>query len=380
MSDLPKNICIRGGQYYWRARVHGKDFLRASPYADLPSTTRWAKAMMDQAKARRGDSLAETKARSEYVSAAELLAAYRAAAAEQFALDGKPSRSTVEKNCTSLLYVLRVATGAQEPGEVRIDRITPELLGGYVRDRVAAAKGNELDVQRARISSAGMARFVKSVFARWTAPYYARAGIRIPPCITELRSAVKSCKPPPYQPRPPALIERTHQEALKLAQEHPDQWAAYLLCYRFGLRAGEAAAAQWRWIERDHAGQRVLRICRRPDWKGPKNLRDHSIPATEETWAALDALKGKSPFIVPGPTLNWRYAVITKDLADWMSGLGWGHYAEYKKRAHELRKLAGCVWLTSAGLTWAAAWLGDNPITVAHFYSTVLGSGTAVKM
>jgi integrase len=378
-GERVKNLVTRNGTYYCRATVYGKVFLRASPYGTLDKSLRWARALIAAAKARRGDSLAETKAHSEYPTIGEFTEAYRAAAADQFALDGKPAPRTAEKNIAALLDLVKTALATERPEQLRLDVLTPELIEDRTRARVTAAAGNELDVQRARVTAASRTRLVKSLFARWTAPYYARAGIVLPPTVARIRLTGKSFRPPPYQSRPADLVARTHEEAAKLAKESPDKWAAYLLCYRFGLRAGEAAAARWSWIEVDGAGTRVLRICRRADWKGPKNLVDHSIPATADTWAALEALRGKSPHILPGPTPGLRYNLVTRDLADWMRGIGWNK-ATYSKGAHELRKLAGCVWLTSAGLAWAAKWLGDNPVTVAHYYASAMGSGTAVEM
>jgi hypothetical protein len=106
---------------------------------------------------------------------------------------------------------------------------------------------------------------------------------------------------------------------------------------------------------------------------------DHSIPATPDTWAELGRLRGSGVHILPGATPNARYALVTKDLAVWMRDTGWTA-ATYPKAAHELRKLAGSMWLTQAGPQWAAEWLGDSVATVLHYYARMMGSGTAVRM
>jgi integrase len=375
-----QNLVIRNGAYYLRATVAGKRFLRASPYADLGKSEKWALNMIAKAKERRGDSLAETKAHSEFITLDAFLEIYLAAAAEQFALDGKPAPRTAKRNTTNLLHLVRTVRNTENPGALRLDVLTPELLEDYTKAKVreAAAGGDELEIQRARISTAATVRFAKSLFARWTEAPYRRAKLLMPPRVAQFLRTGKSFRPPAYQPRPPELVAKTHEEAAKLAQAQPDLYAAYLLCYRFGLRASEASQARWDWIETDAAGNRAIRICRRTDWKGPKNTTDHAVPAQADTWTALEAVRSESPFILPGPTHNARYALVTKDLATWMRGIGWG--AQYSKKAHELRKLAGCVWLQSAGPAWASKWLGDNLSTVLHYYAAIMGTGQAVKM
>jgi integrase len=226
------------------------------------------------------------------------------------------------------------------------------------------------------VSAASILRQAKSVFARWTVAYYRQAGIDLPDSVERFLRTGKAHKPGRYQLPPVDLIAATHAAAGKLG---PPLRLAYLLCYRFGLRAGEAAAARWSWIEQDAKGQRVLRVCRRADWKGAKNMVDHSIPATPDTWAELGRLRGSGVHILPGATPNARYALVTKDLAVWMRDTGWTA-ATYPKAAHELRKLAGSMWLTQAGPQWAAEWLGDSVATVLHYYARMMGSGTAVRM
>jgi hypothetical protein len=62
-----------------------------------------------------------------------------------------------------------------------------------------------------------------------------------------------------------------------------------------------------------------------------------------------------------------------------MRGIGWSRL-KYPKAAHELRKLAGSMWYTKAGLQWAASWLGDTPETVYHYYADATELGPVVGM
>jgi hypothetical protein len=62
-----------------------------------------------------------------------------------------------------------------------------------------------------------------------------------------------------------------------------------------------------------------------------------------------------------------------------MREIGWDKYT-YPKAAHELRKLAGSMWYTKAGLEWAARWLGDTAATVDHYYADLVDNRAAVVM
>jgi integrase len=123
-----------------------------------------------------------------------------------------------------------------------------------------------------------------------------------------------------------------------------------------------------------------MRICRRPYWKGPKNLVNHSVPLSDHVWDGLQAVRAQdNDYILPGAHATARKKLINTDFAAWMRSVGWGRET-YPKAAHELRKLAGSMWYTKAGLQWAAAWLGDTAATVDHFYSDPVTRGQMVDM
>ena len=59
-------------------------------------------------------------------------------------------------------------------------------------------------------------------------------------------------------------------------------------------------------------------------------------------------------------------------ISRWMTTLGWGRI----KKSHELRKLAGSIWITKTGsLAAAAAMLGDSHSTTERYYAKILDEG-----
>jgi integrase len=148
---------------------------------------------------------------------------------------------------------------------------------------------------------------------------------------------------------------------------------------RLGLRPGEAIAARWDWIETDDAWHRYLHITRRPDWQA-KNCKARRIPLSADLWDQLQAYRVDGAHnILPGPHVTARAKLVKRDLAAWMRGIGWDR-RKYPKAAHELRKLAGSMWYTQAGLQWATTWLGDTPETVYHYYADAATLGPKVEM
>ena len=130
-------------------------------------------------------------------------------------------------------------------------------------------------------------RQAKSIFSRWAMEYYENK-IKLPPTIESFRRAGASVKPRKYMTPPQELRIRTFEEAKSLKKEQPDLYGVFLLCYDLGMRGGEAAAARWDWIESrevDGQTQREIKICRRSDWRGPKNLVAHRVPIGDQTWA-----------------------------------------------------------------------------------------------
>jgi integrase len=297
--------------------------------------------------------------------------------------DGTPVVKTIENNIRMLRRVLEVATGRQDVLSLNVSVLTDDLEAKYREACAAGAGADEVRRHRARVSAASTLRQAKSVFARWCLAEYRAAGMQFPESLAGFlaarrRAGSASVKAQAYTRRPDELVRATMDGAERLRLERPDLYAVFCLSYFQGMRAGEIAEARWSWVEQQD-GQRVIRICRRPDWRGPKNLKDHSVPMTDDTWAALQAVRGDSPFIVPGASFTARRNLIGRTFAQWMRAVGWDPEV-YPKAAHELRKLAGAVWYTKAGLQWAARWLGDTAAVVDHFYAALTNVGAPVDM
>jgi hypothetical protein len=97
-------------------------------------------------------------------------------------------------------------------------------------------------------------------------------------------------------------------------------------------------------------------------------------------YAALQALRRPDdPYILPGGHPSGRSHLVNREFATWMRSIGWDRVT-YPKAAHELRKLAGSMWYTHAGLQWAARWLGDTAATVDHYYCDLIATRAPVAM
>ena len=143
----------------------------------------------------------------------------------------------------------------------------------------------------------------------------------------------------------------------------PELYIAFGLCFHLGLRAGEAAAAQWAWIRTD--GTRIdMEVICRSDWR-PKG-GERTIPIHPELYSQLTKLRTPDLYILAGGTPTARSRLIKRDLAKWMRGLGWST----QKAAHELRKWQGSRWYTERNAETAQYLLGHKDIsTTCKWYA-----------
>jgi integrase len=373
------NLVQRNGAYYVSCQVGGKRFLRASPYDGMTQSAAWARKFIADAKAGRWEKLEASKLRTGIASLGDVFAAYRAAAVNQMAIDGKPGPRTVENNIGALGIILKAVHGIEKPDAHTSSLLTRDLIEAYVRGKVESAGADNDRIRRQRVSAASCVRQAKSLFTRWAKSWYDSHGIQLPTNLDDFLKAGKSFKPDKYRIPPVELREATRAAASKAHEARNPIYPAYCLCYDLGMRAGEAKAARWDWIEADAQGNRFMHVCRRPDWQS-KNRKDRRIPVTPELWEELQAYRiDGSDYILPEKAPTMRYKLINRRLAAWMREVGWNR-EKYPKAAHELRKLAGSLWYTKAGLQWAATWLGDTPETVYHYYADATELGPKVEM
>ena len=373
-----KNLFTRNGVYYISCEIKRKRFLRKSPYQTQTEAAAWVKKFMREARENTANA-DHSRHRSAYPAIGRIIELYRAAAATQHAKTGSPLPHTVKQNINQLKNIVRRATGASNVDSLPATILTADLADQYFQAVVDPADYNT--AHRARVSAASSLRQAKSIFARWALQYYDRH-INLPPDIAKFRTAGYTFRREKYRLPPAELRNKTFSEGKKLQNTRPELYLVFMLSYNLGMRAGESAAAKYAWIEPDEHknGQYVMRLCRRPDWRGPKNLIAHTIPMTHETYNDLIAARRPdSDYILPGATPNARLNLITRRFSTWMRSIGWDQ-TTYPKAAHELRKLAGSIWYTKAGPTWASAWLGDSLATVCHYYADLTDSHEAVTM
>jgi len=385
-----RNLFTRNGVYYLQAQIHGKRYLRAIPWQTKSQAAKWVREFIITAKAGRADLLEASKARSSYATIGALIDTYLMGAQEQYAIHGHPQPMTAKHNAHRLRYILRHA-GYSQVDRLSTQVLTRELAERHIAEAVRQA-GNDFQMQtRARVSACSSVNQAKSIFTKWAVSYYANR-INLPPTVETFRQAGRGAKRPKYVIPPQALREKTMAAAVELKNaDQVDLFAVFLLCHDLGMRSGEAVAAQWSWFESCEVDGRLCReivIKRRADWKGPKNQVEHRVPIHDTTWADLTLCREQfaqtsdyqqAGFVLPGSTKNLRTELIERRFSCWMRTLGWDRRT-YPKAAHELRKLAGSKWYTEAGLEWAAAWLGDNPQTVYHYYADTMQQHAPIRM
>ena len=373
------NLFERNGTYYIRARINGKSFLRASPYSTVTESRKWVERFIRTVKESRDISIMDEQlARKPFPTFEAIFSLYREAGRKQFAIDGKPGERTIENNISSMRTILRATRKTENLDALSITELNRELVENYSEVMIAKAGKDELKILRARITAGSTLRQAKAIFTRWALGYY--VGKLTLPDVKPFLTTGKSVKRPSYRIPPLDLRERTFAEAAKLKEDKSDLYGAFLLCYDLGMRASEARECRWEWFETDDQGNRFCHICRRSYWKGPKNLVSHKVPVGATTWADLCAIRQDgNDFVLAGGNPSAREVLIKRMLADWMRSIGWDRNT-YPKAAHELRKLAGSLWYTKAGLEWAARWLGDTAATVDHYYADLTCQREAILM
>lgn len=347
----------RGAVIYVRATVRGKRIYQSTGLEARPENVAAARTIRDAvlraAQEERFAELANTKLRQAhpFASIGDLIERYEKVC--QVRRDIEPV--TVRYNVGALLRILS-RTQEKEPDACRAlssEILTDELVEEWAELSVDDGADRVEEESRRRTCNATL-RHARGMFKRDLIRQY--RGLKVP----DFRPFMEAfgCKSPPVQYELPdeALYSKIIAGARTgLRAERPDLYAAFLLVYDLAMRANEAAAARWSWIEQDGPGL-VMRIIDRPeeDWK-PKG-RGGSVPVAPGVLAALEEAavrRAGDAFILPGGSHGARYELAMQGIADWMRGLGWRR----RKCAHELRKLKGSFWRARSGLDRAHEWL-----------------------
>lgn len=163
------------------------------------------------------------------------------------------------------------------------------------------------------------------------------------------------------------------KRAMKVRRaEDAMRYSAFLLSYDVALRAGEAEAARWTWIQ-PHDGIPSMWVIKRPEEKFKPKGKSRAVAIDARTLAELESMrKVDCPFILPCRSKEGRRTLMRRKLAGWMRSIGWDEET-FPKAAHELRKLRGCQWFQDLGPAVAQLWLGHISLnTTCTFYSMFL--------
>ena len=366
-----KNVVKRGDIYYLRAVVNGRRISQSLQTRNKEEATIRARRLLAAARRDKWDVVDNMKSRvvRRYATIGELIAAYRVGAKKKEMRDGSPRPSTVRANVNQLSNILRKATDVDNIESLCSDVLTRDLLDEYV-DRTLAnyTERGEIILDRGRQTTFSSIRQAKSVVTRWALEEYKSNGLNLPDVSGFLNYTPVRLPDRSYQMPAIELVELTERRAAGLAEKNKDLYAAYLLARDLGMRASEAAAAKWSWIEQ-HDNGRYMVIKKRPDFV--MKSRAHLIRIADKTWNSLRTLRFPTDeFILPGGSPTSRNNLYMRELTRWMRNIGWDG-DKFPKGGHELRKLAGARWYTHHGLEVAAEWLGDNPYTVFKYYANL---------
>ena len=359
---MTQNIQKRGKNYYLRVMIQGKRIYRSLGTGDKREAEKRAGAIIKAAKAERFEALEGSKARSDYSRLGELVEAYEAAAKVR----GIRPR-TIRDYVSTFYHIVSVGSGLQDPSQASSRILTRELVEVYVLNKLNEANGDTVAVQRARRSVVSSLRQARSLFSKWAMCSY--VGLTLPDLGPFLAAGDIKADKVMYRLPPQSLIDKTIHAGKELRETDPELYVVFLLCYGLAMRAGEAAAATWSWLEKGN-----MEIINRPNFK-PKG-KDRHVPVSAEVMEALDYVLAsreplKSPFILPGRSESQRTNLIKRKFSAWMRAQGWTS-RKYPKAAHELRKLMGSRWYTERGAEVAQAWLGHSDIaTTCRFYAAL---------
>ncbi len=359
-----KNLIKRGTIYHVRFSVNGKETWRSTGTGDERLAKQRARIMMERARNQKWGELEQLSVRgSRVVKVGDVIDRYLELAEARRLRDGEPKERTAWNYVLQLQMVIRVGAGVKDPREQPISILTRDLVERFTAATVGAVESDETMKMRYRRTAASSLRQARSVLARWTAD--GMSDFKLPDLsgFTRARGEKSGFKKYQY---PHVLAAPTVAAGRALRTVNAGLYAAFLLCYDLGMRAGEAAAARWDWVV-ERGGQRYMAVIRRAYFVA-KNKKDRFIPISNSVWEHLQEIRrAEDEWIIPGGAHEVRYKLIERDLAQWMRGLGWDR-REYKGCAHELRKLIGSRWYTEHNPAVAADWLGDTLQVVYNYY------------
>ena len=354
---MSNHIIKRGSSWYFKAVIGGRQILRSLGPITKDEAITAARKLFKAESADRMQMLGTIQKRSTYSALGKLFEEYCKAAL----LLGYPSKKTVKLNIWALSRMIFVVTGKRNVEDIHAGILDSALVRDYARAVLAQCEDEDTD--SARRSIASMVAQARSIVSREMRQEY-KGKLSLPDLTDFLDVSTGDVPRIVYRLPPLELRDKTKQAAEVLRKENPSLYAAYLLCYDLGLRAGEAQAAQWHWFEELPDGRRFIHVIKRPDERFKPKGKEGSVPVHATTWAELRAA-------APGDVGKIIRHTDIDRLNDWMRSIGWDR-SKYTKGVHELRKLIGSQWYKAFGAEGARERLRQaNMQTTIDFYAAI---------
>lgn len=287
--------------------------------------------------------LESTRRRSAFSPIGRVVESYLDAAAERRAVTGRDPAEATARGCYNVVK-RALAAGLDEP----CDR-APDVLREYV---VREADRLEQSTMHTVVTRC------QQVFCSWACDFYEKRGLVVPRSMRwpEVRRARYKYVAPPAELRQ-ATIEAGKAEVEKRSAIG----AAFLACYFAAMACRDAARARWDWLGADGH----VRFERHKTGKPCDPPLSQWALAQWRAWAA----EAKEPLLLQGfPSEYARINFLHREVSSWMRSLGW----PAGDGAHELRKLAASLWMSSCGLAYASRWIGDSQPICAKYYADCL--------
>ena len=300
------------------------------------------------------------RARSDAPTPERLAEVYRSAAAAEYAKHEQPRPATVRNNVLAFLAL------AKDIGAERTDGMTAAAVEAWVAARCVADKDGG-GMERKRVSAWSTLNQAKSLWARWTAPYYERENVFLPACLGKWPVPKLSGRTSKYERPPEELRRATFAWYEGLEKSEPALWLACTLMTQFAMRPVDAAALRWADFERRADGHLTLRYV-------PSKTRMSAERPRTVRWPVDRALHGRmaaagaAEHVLPGADAAARYALYIREVNPQMRALGWAR-ERWGKACYELRKMCIDAVYQRYGLERAVQISGDNPETVRDYYS-----------
>lgn len=353
---------IQRTRYWWmKFQFKGRQYYRSTGVSVKADAERIAREFRRQVVLENWGAVEASKLRSDHATIGAVIEKYLEKATHL-------AHNTAPANVGALRIVVREGLGLGEqsdPEKEKTTVLTAELARRFVEGRFSAAKGKH-EHGRASTTCNSTLRQACSVFSKKAMGWY--AGMNLPDLAAF--KAWERQEEPSHSFRPPdaAKIEEMEAAALKLKDERPALYKAWLLMIRLGLRNVEVVAARWNWLERqgDVWG---LAIVRREDEDFSPKKSERWVPMSEAVRAQLEEGR-EGDYLVPAANPTERKWIAYRELSAFCRP----YFPGRQKSAYELRKLAGSRVATRDGsLRNAQAFLGHaSPTTTAKHYDALL--------